>query len=382
MYVRVRYNGKIEVIPVKSKLAPVDAVRKEVEKVTGVKRERQRLFHMGKQLEDRYTLFDYDIKINSLIEVSERVVVDKSGEDEKENVAKKSEGSSSGPPSGGSAEGEKAVKIEDIYDGNPNDLLDNNGYDCKRCRNDLSKPCKICGCNICGLKDRDEMQLMCDECEYYHHIDCLDPPLEKIPDGDWYCPECKNDENEIVNAGSYLKQSKKKSKMPSAKKACKRDWGNGFATVGRSKTCTKVPSDHFGPIPGIDVGMCWKYRIQLSEEGVHRPPVAGIAGKPSQGSQSIVLSGGFAHDADHGEEFFYSGSGGCDLSGNKRTGARVCDQELTKSNLALAVSCHARVNAKDGAEANKDWKKGKPVRVVRTEKFGKHSKFAPKEGCR
>ena len=30
----------------------------------------------------------------------------------------------------------------------------------------------------------------------------------------------------------------------------------------------------------------------------------------------------------------------------------------------------------------KDWRKGKPVRVVRSEKFKKHSKFAPEEGCR
>ena len=30
----------------------------------------------------------------------------------------------------------------------------------------------------------------------------------------------------------------------------------------------------------------------------------------------------------------------------------------------------------------KDWRKGKPVRVVRSEKFKKHSKFAPDEGCR
>jgi E3 ubiquitin-protein ligase UHRF1 len=50
-------------------------------------------------------------------------------------------------------------------------------------------------------------------------------------------------------------------------------------------------------------------------------------------------------------------------------------------NLALAVSCAAKVNDKDGAEA-KDWRKGKPIRVVRTEKAIKASKFAPAVGCR
>ncbi len=189
-----------------------------------------------------------------------------------------------------------------------------------------------------------------------------------------------NDENEIVKPGAYLKKSKRKEKMPSAKR-CKRDWGSGMATVGRSKSCSKVPPNHFGPIPGVDVGMCWKYRIQVSEEGVHRPPVAGIAGKPNEGCQSIVLAGGYEDDVDHGDEFHYTGSGGRDLSGNKRTAEQSFDQELTKMNLAIARSCSARVDDQKGAEAA-DWTKGKPIRVVRTEKLRKHSKFAPEEGCR
>ena len=30
----------------------------------------------------------------------------------------------------------------------------------------------------------------------------------------------------------------------------KRDWGKGLATAGRTKTCTLVPINHFGSIPG------------------------------------------------------------------------------------------------------------------------------------
>lgn len=25
------------------------------------------------------------------------------------------------------------------------------------------------------------------------HIDCCDPPLEAVPDEDWFCPKCSND---------------------------------------------------------------------------------------------------------------------------------------------------------------------------------------------
>ena len=40
-----------------------------------------------------------------------------------------------------------------------------------------------------------------------------------------YCPQCKNDESEVVRAGEKLKKSKKKSKMASATSTAKRDWG-------------------------------------------------------------------------------------------------------------------------------------------------------------
>ena len=66
-----------------------------------------------------------------------------------------------------------------------------------------------------------------------------------------------------------------------------RDWGRGQATEGRSKECTIVAKDHFGPIPGIEVGMCWQYRLQVSEEGIHRPHVAGISGT-AKVSKSII----------------------------------------------------------------------------------------------
>jgi hypothetical protein len=37
------------------------------------------------------------------------------------------------------------------------------------------------------------------------------------------------------------------------------------------------------------------------------------------GAQSVVLAGGYLDDRDEGEWFLYTGSGGRDLSGNKRT---------------------------------------------------------------
>uniref|UniRef100_A0A8D2NM80 E3 ubiquitin-protein ligase UHRF n=1 Tax=Zosterops lateralis melanops TaxID=1220523 RepID=A0A8D2NM80_ZOSLA len=252
---------------------------------------------------------------------------------------------------------------------------------CKACKDNPNKTCRVCACHICGGKQDPDKQLMCDECDMAFHIYCLDPPLSRIPDEDWYCPECRNDASEVVLAGEKLKESKKKQKMASANSSSRRDWGKGMACVGRTKECTIVPSNHYGPIPGIPVGTMWKFRVQVSESGVHRPHVAGIHGRSNDGAYSLVLAGGYEDDIDHGNSFTYTGSGGRDLSGNKRTAEQSCDQKLTNMNRALALNCSAPINEKHGAEA-KDWRAGKPVRVVRSVKGGKHSKYAPLEGNR
>uniref|UniRef100_A0AAY4DSV1 E3 ubiquitin-protein ligase UHRF n=1 Tax=Denticeps clupeoides TaxID=299321 RepID=A0AAY4DSV1_9TELE len=256
------------------------------------------------------------------------------------------------------------------------------GPECKHCKADPDTECRFCSCCVCGGKQDAHMQLLCDECNMAFHIYCLNPPLATIPDDeDWYCPTCKNDTSEVVKAGEKLKASKKKAKMPSANTESQRDWGKGMACVGRTKECTIVPSNHYGPIPGVPVGTTWKFRVQVSEAGVHRPHVGGIHGRSNDGSYSLVLAGGFEDEVDRGDEFTYTGSGGRDLSGNKRIGEHSFDQTLTHMNRALALNCDAPLNDKDGAES-RNWRAGKPVRVVRSSKGRRISKYAPEEGNR
>jgi E3 ubiquitin-protein ligase UHRF1 len=66
---------------------------------------------------------------------------------------------------------------------------------------------------------------------------------------------------------------------------------------------------------------------------------------------SKPLPGGYEDDRDEGEWFLYTGSGGRDLSGNKRTNkVQSFNQEFENMNKALMLSCI----------------KGLPVRVVRS----------------
>ncbi|XP_026840175.1 PHD and RING finger domain-containing protein 1 isoform X1 [Drosophila persimilis] len=59
----------------------------------------------------------------------------------------------------------------------------------------------VTNCEICRSPEREDVMLLCDSCNQGYHMDCLDPPLDEIPAGSWYCDECidSNDENSDDN---------------------------------------------------------------------------------------------------------------------------------------------------------------------------------------
>lgn len=115
----------------------------------------------------------------------------------------------------------------------------------------------------------------------------------------------------------------------------------------------------FGEIPGVPEGTLFVNRLAVSAAGVHRPNQAGICGA-KDGAESVVVSGGYVDDADHGDVIVYTGQGGNDPD----TKRQVADQELTRGNLGLAVSCL----------------EGYPVRVIRGAKGD--DRYSPSSGYR
>jgi putative restriction endonuclease len=114
----------------------------------------------------------------------------------------------------------------------------------------------------------------------------------------------------------------------------------------------------FGEIPGYEEGSWFVDRAALNVAGVHRPLQAGICGSESEGAESIVLSGGYEDDEDHGDWIIYTGAGGNDPT----TKRQVYSQELVRGNRALVR------NLIDGL----------PVRVVRG--AGHCSAYSPATG--
>ncbi|CAG8595202.1 10694_t:CDS:2, partial [Gigaspora rosea] len=91
----------------------------------------------------------------------------------------------------------QADDIESIQDNDHEKDLDVSDYDspgwseCEECYGNKGELCEYCGCSVCKWKgDRDHI-LLCDgPCGKKFHTGCLNPPLKRIPPGNWYCKEC------------------------------------------------------------------------------------------------------------------------------------------------------------------------------------------------
>jgi len=117
----------------------------------------------------------------------------------------------------------------------------------------------------------------------------------------------------------------------------------------------------FGEISGMPVGTHAQTRKEMSELGIHRPLVAGICGDRN-GTESVVLSGGFEDDQDNGDEVVYTGQGGNSEQGGG--GVQTANQQWTRGNAGLV----------------RNWSQGWRVRLVRGARLG--PPFAPSSGYR
>ncbi|GLJ09065.1 hypothetical protein SUGI_0101070 [Cryptomeria japonica] len=67
-------------------------------------------------------------------------------------------------------------------------------------------------CAACGSVDRDDVMLLCGDeqgrgCGIAMHIDCCQPPLEEVPEQDWFCFKCKSLTDYNFQKAKYSKKS-------------------------------------------------------------------------------------------------------------------------------------------------------------------------------
>lgn len=115
----------------------------------------------------------------------------------------------------------------------------------------------------------------------------------------------------------------------------------------------------FGTPDDVHVGQLFINRRDLHDSFVHAPLQAGISGTRAEGADSIVVSGGYADDEDHGDYILYTGHGGNDPN----TRRQLADQSIDAPGNAGLITSFVQ---------------GFPIRVVR----GPHrrSPYAPRSG--
>ncbi|CAK5100364.1 unnamed protein product [Aphanomyces euteiches] len=60
------------------------------------------------------------------------------------------------------------------------------------------------GCVACGLDNNGDSILLCDGCNAEYHIYCLVPPLNEVPDGDFYCVNCSGKQEYEIRASKEI----------------------------------------------------------------------------------------------------------------------------------------------------------------------------------
>ncbi|PCH44602.1 RCC1/BLIP-II [Wolfiporia cocos MD-104 SS10] len=56
---------------------------------------------------------------------------------------------------------------------------------------DAPEQCVVCEANT--EDDEGDALLECEKCDWPYHLKCLDPPLDAVPEGEWFCPDCEDD---------------------------------------------------------------------------------------------------------------------------------------------------------------------------------------------
>nr|SZF06497.1 PHD finger protein 14 isoform X1 [Psoroptes ovis] len=61
-------------------------------------------------------------------------------------------------------------------------------------------------CSICQKSNESHLMILCDSCQLYYHLKCLDPPLKRMPKktrfGGWQCSDCTENEEQANDSGN------------------------------------------------------------------------------------------------------------------------------------------------------------------------------------
>ena len=157
-------------------------------------------------------------------------------------------------------------------------------------------------CEVCGSRDQDESMLLCDGCNKGHHTFCCEPPIEVVPEGDWYCDKCADtlgiDRSEQSQSDTTTTPGS--SKVPKKKRRRISRWATGALSKKKKKKQSddegregEASEKEGGRTRSPDKSPGEKRRLFEDEavEGGPSSPVAGpSSSRPAEGLRSTRRS--------------------------------------------------------------------------------------------
>ncbi|EGZ05812.1 hypothetical protein PHYSODRAFT_551242 [Phytophthora sojae] len=106
-------------------------------------------------------------------------------------------------------------------------------------------PCERCN----RVDDHYSLLILCDgkNCKREYHMNCLSPPLESIPPGDWFCPDCEKDqekEREKEREKEQLKRAKAEAMDKQDASVTEVNAVDGELPVAKTPSAKKVVKKH------------------------------------------------------------------------------------------------------------------------------------------
>jgi hypothetical protein len=139
-------------------------------------------------------------------------------------------------------------------------------------------------CEVCRSAHSGAPLLLCDGCDRMCHTTCLNPPLEEVPDGDWFCSICEGYNSDVSSVcdiegfeGFVIEQQKRKVVNPANetlphnldKHFSEDGWHSAVAIVKEPSQpdCGMAESRKPSSLPVLTCGQfCWAKR-QHAQEG-------------------------------------------------------------------------------------------------------------------
>jgi len=91
-------------------------------------------------------------------------------------------------------------------------------------------------CQVCTSRGDEDAMLLCDGCDHGYHTYCTDPPIEIVPDGDWFCKDCSG---EKVKQGVTPSSAESKKGGSSKARRKRSRWSSGVVPPSKKKQQAK-----------------------------------------------------------------------------------------------------------------------------------------------